>query len=138
MSTLARWLYPPPVRHQSGGAVIRWWERRRLAFNLAVGSTGLVTLAAVALINTMPPLSLAFSGWMPLIAIVVYGTLANLFYTAGWAVEWLFRLWWGQDAPAIGPLLWRQGVIFSVGLTLLPIGLAALRWVVGVAGWLLP
>ena len=39
----------------------------------------------------------------------------------GWLAELLARAAWGTRAPNMGPLLYRQGFIFSIGLTLLPI-----------------
>jgi hypothetical protein len=36
----------------------------------------------------------------------------------------------GRKEPELGPLLFRQGVFFAVGLTLLPILLAVGSWVV--------
>ena len=41
----------------------------------------------------------------------------------------LQRLWRGRVHP-VGPLLFRQGLSFSVGLTLLPVFLASATWVV--------
>ena len=37
----------------------------------------------------------------------------------------MYKLW-GDQAPRAGPALFRQGVIFSVGLTLFPIALVGL------------
>jgi hypothetical protein len=37
---------------------------------------------------------------------------------------------WGRKAPDLGPLLFRQGLIFSVGLTLFPLLLASVFWVI--------
>jgi hypothetical protein len=34
----------------------------------------------------------------------------------------------GLRAPAIGPVLFRYGFVFSVGLTVLPVLLAGLGW----------
>jgi hypothetical protein len=39
------------------------------------------------------------------------------------------RVLWGEEAPLAGPALFRQGLSFAVGLTLLPIPLACLSWV---------
>jgi hypothetical protein len=36
------------------------------------------------------------------------------------------RLVWKERAPLAGPLLFRQGVIFSVGVTLLPLVVLAI------------
>ena len=43
---------------------------------------------------------------------------------------------WGERCPPVGPALFRQGLAFSVGLTLLPILLASFAWVARVAGLL--
>ena len=86
----------------------------------------MVSLAGVWLIGLLPPGPHGLL--LPPLAIVVFGVLANLFYTAGWVSEVLFNVWWRDDPPAVGPFLFRQGLIFSVGLTLLPIGFAALGW----------
>ena len=62
---------------------------------------------------------------------IVYGILANLCYFLGPSVEmFLYRLW-GDDAPRAGPALYRQGLSFSIGLTLLPILLFGMGTAIG-------
>ncbi len=51
-------------------------------------------------------------------------------------IERAMTLVWGRSAPDAGPLLFRQGLVFSVGLTLLPTILAVGSWCVRVAIWL--
>lgn len=131
MSQLVDVLYPVPDLRRTGLSTVRWWESRRLQYNKIVGATGLGTIGAVALFAALPPsiwggeLSLAplFVGSM------VYGVLANVCYTFGWMIELVARAVWGRQAPDLGPLLFRHGLIFSVGLTLLPVLLSAMLWV---------
>jgi len=79
MSALVRFLYPLAPTERSPGAVLRWWERRRVVYNVAVGAAGLTSLAVATLFGVLP--------------------------------------------------LFRQGLIFSVGLSLLPILIAGLGWI---------
>lgn len=123
-TAVARIFYPPPVRHTSAWSCLLWWERRRLTYNVAVGSAGLLTLSAFALASLWPALHMSILEMLP--GVLVFGFLANVCYTAGWLVEGLMRLLWGQRAPVAGPLLFRQGVIFSMGVALLPLILLAI------------
>lgn len=72
------------VAHQSRTTwdIIRWWEKRRFAYNVLVGSWGLVTVLAVAL---------AFKGQVPWQAMtigpIVIGIAANFCYCLGWIGE---------------------------------------------------
>ncbi|MBL8985315.1 MAG: hypothetical protein JNJ80_03525 [Gemmatimonadetes bacterium] len=134
MSALVRLLYPPPTTSRHPTSVIAWWERRRLAFNLIVGGTGILTLMVANLFAWLPPDRGA--GLPPLFAAVVYGVAANLFYTSGWMFEVLFNAWWKDDPPRIGPVLFRQGLLFSIGLTLLPTAFVALDYGFRVLRWI--
>jgi hypothetical protein len=134
MSALVERLYPMPDLRRTPLSTLRWWESRRLFYNAVVGSTGLVTLAGFMLFAGPPE-----SPWQPLLAAGLYGAAANFFYTAGWGIEMVARLVWGRKAPAMGPLLFRQGLIFSVGLTLFPLMIATvftlargIAWVLGI------
>jgi hypothetical protein len=42
---------------------------------------------------------------------------------------------WGRSAPDLGPLLFRQGLIFSVGLTLFPLLLSVFLWMARMVVW---
>ena len=133
MSQLVEVLYPVPDLRRTPLSSLRWWESRRLLFNRVVGATGLVTLASVSVFFMLGPPSM---GEFPLLGMValsaVYGIAANACYTLGWVAELAARAVWGRQAPDLGPLLFRQGLIFSVGLTLLPVLLIAMIWAVHV------
>jgi len=129
MSSLVEVLYPVPDMRRTPLSTVRWWESRRLAFNKAVGAAGLVTLAVGSLFAALPPHSQFLPLPFMLVGAAVYGLVANGCYTLGWVAELLARRVWGRRAPDIGPILFRQGLIFSVGLTLLPILVAVMAWV---------
>ena len=75
MSALTEFLFPAPApRHPA--AILKWWERRRPAYNLAVGSAGVVSLVVVTLVQLAPPFSAPVA--MPLGPILVFGVLANV------------------------------------------------------------
>ena len=99
----------------------------RLLFNGIVGATGLFTLPVVQLIALVPPglQGMPFD-WRPVVA---YGVLANVCYSFGWGLEAVAQRIWGDGCPRFGPALFRQGLAFSVGLTLLPILIVSIAWV---------
>jgi hypothetical protein len=135
VSALTRLLFPAPAEARNTAAILRWWESRRLTFNAIVGATGLVTLGAIKLIALLPPLSMHMAVFWP--GVLAYGILANLFYTLGFATEAAMQRAWHDETPRVGPALFRQGVIFSVGLTLFPIALMSIGWGVQVLRWIL-
>jgi hypothetical protein len=127
-------LFPLPAIRRTPIGILTWWESRRLIYNVIVGTTGVVTLGIMAAISVIPP---GLPRLMPpLPAILAYGVIANVCYTFGPLVEIaLQRLWQNRVLP-VGPALFRQGLSFSVGLTLLPIILASGMWVARLAMWI--
>ncbi|MEO7363140.1 MAG: hypothetical protein ABI120_22595 [Gemmatimonadaceae bacterium] len=104
--------------------VVRWWEKRRLAYSIGVGTTGLVSFGIMTFFNAIGPNGKFYAG-PPLAAVVAFGVLANVFYTSGWFIElFALRPVFGRRAGTVGAALYRYGFPFSVGLTLLPIGLS--------------
>ena len=77
LQSLTDFLYPMPARRSVGG-IVKWWEKRRLAYNLAVGSAGLVSVGLVHVFLALPPngfLSTSFEWWpVP----VVFGVLTTI------------------------------------------------------------
>lgn len=132
MHSLIERLYPLPDYRRTPFTLLRWWESRRLLYNQIVGGTGLATLGGLWVLSALPPISEPMPLGFAAAGAMVYGILANLCYTMGWGVELGARLLWGRDAPDLGPVLFRQGLIFSVGLTVLPLFVMTLAWVVQV------
>ena len=130
MALLGEMLFPPADARRTTVSLLNWWESRRGTFNLIVGSTGVVTLVITQLISWVPPGVPMMFDWRPVAA---YGLLANVCYTFGWAIEATAQKLWGEKCPTFGPALFRQGVAFSVGLTLLPIVLVSVGWVARLA-----
>ena len=115
MTALTRLLFDTVYFPRSSWEVVRWWETRRPVYNLAVGTAGVVSLGGLFVLGARPPLH-ELAG-----VVLVYGLLANLCYTAGPVVDLLARRVGGPDYAPIGPTLFRYGLVFSLGLTLLPI-----------------
>lgn len=129
-SRLADFLYPRPAK-RGVGAIFKWWERRRLAYNAIVAAGGAITLTVGALGSLLfgNPITL---GWL-LTPVVPVLLAANACYTLGPIVESLAHKVWGREVLPVGPHLFRAGLIFSVGLTLvLPMILMAFFFVVRV------
>lgn len=117
MSALAEFLFAAPASRTTP-AIIAWWERRRLAYNAWVGAAGLVSLGTVSSYAALSGGEEVFPG--ALIAAAIFGGMANLCYFFGPATELLFEKLWGRRVLPTGPLLYRAGLTFSVGLALFP------------------
>ena len=126
MTAVTKFFFRAPYSLPTTGTVLRWWESRRLAYNLAVGTAGVLTLGVIALVDLLPPHARSFG--VPWPAILVYAILANLFYSVGPALDALICRRWGRDFAEVGPTLFRYGFAFAVGLTLLPIPVALIGW----------
>jgi hypothetical protein len=120
--TLQKLLFEPTLV-RSPLRVIRWWESRRLMYNALVGAVGLVTLAYVYAVELLVLGHIAGPPWQ---AVVAYGLVANVFYTLGWVVENIVERWLKRPLYGIGPALFRHGLVFSLGLTVLPAFLVTL------------
>lgn len=129
--SLTDFLFPLPAPRTTGG-IIRWWESRRLKYNLVVGGAGILSLGAVHLLASLPPnpINIPFV----LQPIIAYGVLANLCYLLGPAAEILVEKLSGGKILPTGPSLWRMGLTFSVGLTLLPTLIMGIVWILRILG----
>lgn len=127
--TLSKLLFEPTLL-RSPLRVVHWWESRRLAFNGIVGTLGVATLLYGQTLSWLVRGELLGIPWQ---AIVAYGAAANVCYTSGWIVENVVERWLGRPVYGLGPALFRYGLAFSAGLTVLPAGL----WTVMAIGGLL-
>ena len=123
MTAVEKYFFTPLYQPRGIWSVIRWWESRRLFYNLWVGGAGLLTLGVAAAISFLPP----FPFWLR--GVFVYGVMANLCYSLGAPVDLFLRRFMGRHAAVAGPVLFRYGFVFAMGLTLLPIPLTVIGWV---------
>jgi hypothetical protein len=128
VTAVERYFFTPLYYPRSTWSVVGWWESRRPFFNLCVGGAGLLSIGIASVLGRLPPHAIGFS--VPWGAVLAYGVLANLCYTVGPLTDLLLRRVLGDRAPAVGPVLFRYGFVFSLGLTLLPIPVAVLDWLV--------
>jgi len=127
MSAVTRFFFRSPYAPEpTTWSVLQWWESRRLAYNLAVGTAGLISLCGIGLVSLLhgerglPP-------WQPILA---YAVAANVCYSAGPLADLYVVKRWGPQYAPVGAALFRYGFVFSVGLTLLPLPLALVAAVV--------
>ena len=135
---LQRLLFEPTLL-RSPLRVIQWWESRRLSFNVIVGITGIATLVYANGLELLLGHGMLIprpgpDGPQQVWAIVAYGIGANVAYTMGWVVENIVERWLKRPVYGLGPALFRHGLVFSVGLTLIP---AIVVTIANVAGFLL-
>jgi len=113
----------------STNQVIRWWELRRIPYNAALLVIGGASIFGMEwLVSRVIPLGEDAVEPLALIAgVLLYGFIANLFYTLGWVVE-LF----GRSNPELarkrGQWLFRAGMIFACLLTTLPFWFGLAYW----------
>jgi hypothetical protein len=116
---LTELLFPLPAHRRTVLGIVTWWESRRLLYNAIVGACGLMTLSVVTVAMLVAGQS-PFRGtpWVPVLA---YAFMANVCYTLGPLIEITLERVWKDRILPIGPALFRQGLAFAIGLTLLPI-----------------
>ena len=68
--------------------------------------------------------------------VIAYGFFANLCYSLGFVTEAAMQRAWHEETPRVGPALFRQGLVFSVGLTLFPVALMGINYAVHVLKWI--
>jgi hypothetical protein len=128
VSSITEFLFPAPAA-RSTGAIIRWWEKRRLVYNLAVGAAGSVSFVVMSVVDSILKGDPHLVPW-PFVAL--FGLGANVMYLLGPTLEILIDKIWGRTVLPAGPSLYRMGLTFSVGLALFP----TLIMMIALVGWL--
>jgi len=116
------WLFSPSEDSPSSLEVIKWWEVRRLSYNVFMLCIGIISLlwffTAINAAGLPPgedavePLGLFFG--VPLFAI-----MANVCYTGGWMLELTIRQS-RQVSKQFGPKLLKFGMAFSFCIVSFP------------------
>jgi hypothetical protein len=127
-------LFRRDVSITSTRAVIGWWETRRIPYNLIVGSAGILTCIAIAIVGMGSYIFFNSDFGLPdpplfaIFGVILYGILANVCFTGGWVAELIVQRIWPEEANRFATTSFSLGLILSVLLTLTPAIL------VGVAG----
>jgi len=125
---LSHLLYPRAAA-RSAGAIVKWWEKRRLSYNLIVGGGAGLSVVIGSLLWLLPPNDLPLE-IIPLEGYLGFLFLINLSYSVGPATEFLAHKLWGTHVRPVDPTLFRMGLTFSLGLTLvLPVIVFVIQWV---------
>ncbi len=92
---------------------IKWWEKRRVFYNITVGVAGLIPITIFW--NAI----FAIGFFSSMIGIIIYGSLVNTCYCFGWGIDILKSFY--LENPSYGKsklTLLILGVIFSMWFTL--------------------
>ncbi|MGE0158855.1 MAG: hypothetical protein AB7T31_05535 [Gemmatimonadales bacterium] len=127
MHSIGEFLFPAPAPRATG-AILRWWERRRLVYNLAVGAAGSVSFVVMSVVDSLLKGTPHLVPWP---FVILFGLGANVMYCLGPAFEILIDKVWGRTVLPAGPALYRMGLTFSVGLALFP----TLIMLIALVGW---
>src|SRR5438093_10155553 len=106
-----------PEDSQTTGMIIKWWEVRRLYYNVAIFLT-------IALFSLMLPVFVKRSSeeatyWASVRFHIIFSFLilqipANIGYTGGWVADLLLKKGLRLTAPGFGP--WAQAIGISLSL----------------------
>ncbi len=120
--------------------VIRWWELRRLLFNLLLLIVGIASIAGMELVmrSLIPPGDDAVEPFVVVLGAVAYGIMANLCYTLGWIIELRARKLNPMAARQRARVMFRLGTVLSCLITTAPFWFACFIWVMHRVrgGWL--
>lgn len=123
--------------------VISWWESRRLIYNVFVGAAGITSGIIILMTGYITEhligeaIGIPDSSFLAIIAVLLYGVMANICFTGGWILELLSRRLWGTRAEAFGEIAFTWGLLGSVVLTLCPAAIIVLYAAVSIIshGW---
>lgn len=89
-----------------------WWEKRRWIFNVIVGVTGILSLLLLSLLPLL--------NFFDLAGIILYGIIANLFYSLGFLIEAGARYYLKsqKDFTETRKQLFGLGLVISILVTI--------------------
>jgi hypothetical protein len=87
-----------------------------------VSSIVMVTVAFTCESRGGVPIGLPDPPALTIVAVVIYGLLANVCYTGGWITELLVVKLWQADTSRFGPIAYTLGTALSALITLAPAG----------------
>jgi hypothetical protein len=110
--------------------IVRWWELRRIPYNLAVGIIGSLSLVLMEIIGATivkpgedfeEPLAILFGS-------LAFGIFANVGYTLGWIFERRFVKGDADNHRVFRRVFFRLGLALSCALATLPMWVILFAW----------
>lgn len=90
-----------------------WWKKKRLNYNVIIGSFGIVVMIVEAVI--LKQMLFEFLQFLPFI--ILFGILANLCYYIGQILElYIYQSYTEMHNKTIGPKIFWIGIIFSISI----------------------
>jgi hypothetical protein len=130
MKRFFTWFFSRSSELPTPQSIIRWWEIRRIPYNLMVGTVGIISLFLFYyFIDASNALKPGEDAVEPM-AIVLAPIMINICYTGGWIVELLLSNSRQKGSSPIGPLLLKIGVGFSLVVVLIPSTIWFVIWIV--------
>ncbi len=130
---LMEWLFMVPDGRRSAWSIIKWWELRRIPYNLIVGSVGTCSLLLFFFFITQSgELKPGEDAEEPL-AIIAAPFLMNFAYTAGWVMEVFVNGFSPKGTGRTGPTLLKLCLACSLLAALAPSILWGVIWLTHLA-----
>lgn len=103
-------LFARPKIPQTWGSIIKWWEARRLYYNLIL----LIVPAQILIFHWTSFKSLTRPWQGIFLYLLLFQLPANLWYTGGWMVDLFLKKALRISAPGFAPWALAAGIIFSL------------------------
>jgi len=133
----AQWLFSVPDGSRSRWDIIRWWEIRRIPYNVIVGLAGVFSMFLLYFFIADEPIVNGEDIGEPIL-IFIAPFLINICYTAGWIVEAFFPGAFLEsfmvERKQIGPRFLRNGLQLSLIVVFLPTVVWGVLWALRLAG----
>ena len=113
--------------------VVRWWELRRIPYNLIVGTVGIASIAVFEAVASfvVRPGEDAIEPPALWLGIIVYGVACNVAYALGWIGEIYFFQHSREAGLVFRKRAFPAGLVLSCVVPTLPVGLTILLWAFG-------
>ena len=112
--------------------IICWWEIRRILYNAILFAIGITSIVSMEwLMEKVIPVGRdAIEPFALTIGIMIYGIVANLFYTLGWLVELVTTCADPEQARSRAKKMFLAGLWLSSLLTTAPFWFGLVFWLV--------
>ena len=130
------WLFTGGQATGSRSEAIRWWEVRRIPYNLIVGVVGITSIVVMDIIaeRILPPGDDLVEPLVLLLGIALFCLTANVVYTFGWILEIHLPNGEPEKHQAYRCKNFKRGLKWSCACATLPIWLSLWAWLLHRAG----